>query len=44
MCRHGFSLLIDPQKDFFLTPTPVNVVAAGKLVPDILTEAALRHV
>ena len=44
MCRHGLSLLIDPQKDFFLTPTSVNVVDAGKLVPDISTEVALRHV
>ena len=45
MCRHGLSLLIDPQNDFFLTPTPLNVVdRAGKLVPDISTEVALRHV
>jgi hypothetical protein len=44
MCRHGFLLLIDPQNDFFLTPTPLNVVDAGKPVPDILTEAALCHV
>jgi hypothetical protein len=44
MCRQGFSLLIDPQNDFFLTPTPLNVVDAGKLVPDTSTEIALRHV
>ena len=43
-CRHGLSVLIDPQKDFFLTPTSVNVVVAGKSVPEISTEAALRHV
>src|SRR3569623_196803 len=40
MCRHGLSSLIDPQKDFFLTPTPLNVVDVGKLVPDIFTEVA----
>ena len=44
MCRHGLSLLINPQNDFFLTPTPLNVVDAGKPVPDSSTEAALRHV
>ena len=44
MCRHGFSLLSEPQNDFFLTPTSVNVVRAGKFVPDISTEAAFRHV
>jgi hypothetical protein len=38
------TLLIDPQNDFFLTPTPLNVVDAGKPVPDSSTEAALRHV
>src|SRR5437867_9379708 len=44
MCRHGLSLLIEPQNDFFLTPTWVNmVVCAGKLVPDISTEVASRH-
>jgi hypothetical protein len=40
MCRQGLSLLIDPQNDFFLTPTPLNVVDVGELVPDISTEAA----
>ncbi len=44
MCRHGFSLLCEPQNDFFLTPTSVNLVRAGKLVPDISTELAFRHV
>ena len=37
-------LLMDPQKDFFLIPTLVNVVDAGKPVPDISTEVAWRHV
>src|SRR6266478_8301837 len=44
MCRHGLSLLIEPQNDFFLTPTSVNMVCAGKLVPDISTDVAFRHV
>src|SRR5260370_19124302 len=44
MCRHGLSSLSEPQNDFFLTPTWVNVVCAGKLVPDISTEVAFRHV
>ena len=36
---------MEPQNDFFLTPTSVNVAAcAGNLVPDISTEAALCHV
>src|ERR1700759_4295979 len=43
-CRHGLSLSIEPQNDFFLTPTSVNVVRAGNLVPDISTAAALYHV
>src|SRR4051795_12691817 len=43
-CRQGLSLLIDPQNDFFLIPTLVNVVDAGKLVPETSTEVALRHV
>src|SRR3954451_3948574 len=42
--KHGFSLLMEPQNDFFLTPTSVNVVGAGKWIPDISTDAALRHV
>ena len=37
MCRHGFSLSSEPQNDFFLTPTSVKVVRAGKFVPDIST-------
>jgi hypothetical protein len=44
MCRHGFSLSSEPQNDFFLTPTSVKVVRAGKFVPDISTDAAFRHV
>ena len=43
-CRHGLSLLMEPQNDFFLTPTSVNVAFVGNFVPDISTEAALRHV
>src|SRR6478672_5330931 len=43
-CRHGLSLLIDPQNDFFLIPTSAKVVRAGKLVPEISTDVALRHV
>src|SRR6476620_8311571 len=43
-CRQGFSLLSEPQNDFFLTPTFANVVRSGKLVPDISTEVASRHV
>src|SRR6478672_5632615 len=43
-CRHGLSLSIEPQNDFFLMPTSVNVVLAGNFVPDISTEAALCHV
>src|ERR1700741_2795884 len=43
-CRHGLSLSMEPQNDFFLTPTSVNVDLAGNLVPDISTEAALCHV
>ncbi len=43
-CRHGLSLSIEPQNDFFLTPTSANVVRAGKFVPDISTVVALRHV
>ena len=36
---------MEPQNDFFLTPTSANVVAcAGNLVPDISTEVALCHV
>src|SRR6266480_3007300 len=44
MCRHGLSLLSEPQNDFFLMPAWVNMVCAGKLVPDISTEVAFRHV
>src|SRR5260370_17508113 len=44
MCRHGLSSLSEPQNDFFLTPNWVNMVCAGKLVPDISTEVAFRHV
>ena len=45
MCRHGFLSSMDPQNDFFLTPTSANVAAcAGNLDPDISTEVALRHV
>src|SRR6478752_587007 len=44
MCKHGLSLLSEPQNDFFLTPTSVNVVCAGKLVPDISTDVAFLHV
>ena len=43
-CRHGLSLSMEPQNDFFLMPTSVNVVVAGNFVPDISTEAALCHV
>src|SRR6201992_2914980 len=40
-CRHGLSLSMEPQNDFFLKPTSVNVDLGGKLGPDICTEAAL---
>src|SRR6476620_9066746 len=43
-CRHGLSLFMEPQNDFFLTPTSVNLVLAGNFVPDISTEVALRQV
>src|SRR4051795_2696951 len=43
-CRHGLSLLMEPQNDFFLTPTPVNFVLAGNFVPEISTSLALRQV
>src|SRR6185312_7094323 len=43
-CRHGLPLSMEPQNDFFLTPTSVNVAFVGNLVPDISTEVALRHV
>jgi hypothetical protein len=36
--------LNEPQNDFFLTPTSLNVVRGGKLVPDISTDVAFRHV
>ena len=44
MCRQGLSLWIDPQNDFFLTPTSVKVVRAGKFVPEISTDVAFRQV
>jgi hypothetical protein len=44
MWKHGLSSLSEPQNDFFLMPTWVNVVCAGKLVPDISTDVAFRHV
>src|ERR1700745_3555353 len=43
-CRHGFARFLEPQNDFFLTPTSVNVVLAGNFVPDISTEVALCQV
>src|SRR5258707_14614794 len=42
-CRHGLLLSIEPQNDFFLTPTRANVAVAGNFVPDISTEVASRH-
>ena len=35
---------MEPQNDFFLMPTSVNVVLAGNFVPEISTEVALCHV
>ncbi len=40
----GLLLSMEPQNDFFLMPTFVNVVRAGNLVPEISTESAFRHV
>src|SRR4051794_21704474 len=42
-CRHGLLLSIEPQNDFFFTPTSANVVLAGKCVPEISTDVAWRH-
>src|SRR5262245_49690429 len=44
MCRDGLSLFSEPQKDFFLMPTWLNNVCAGKLVPEISTEVAVFQV
>src|SRR3954451_12262714 len=41
---HGFLSSIEPQNDFFLMPMSVNVVRAGKVVPEISTVSALRQV